>query len=95
MSGPRVWLTMPTYNEAGNVERIVRAALGELERLRARTSIACSSSTTRRLTGPGELADALAAELTPSRCSIARASRGWAGPTWPASSGRCRAGPSW
>ena len=33
MSGPRVWLTVPTYNEAGNVERIVRAALGELERL--------------------------------------------------------------
>ena len=29
---PRVWLTIPTFNEAGNVERIVRAAAAELER---------------------------------------------------------------
>jgi dolichol-phosphate mannosyltransferase len=28
----RVWLTIPTYNESGNVERIVRAALAQLER---------------------------------------------------------------
>jgi dolichol-phosphate mannosyltransferase len=29
---PRIWLTVPTFNEAGNVERIVRAALAQLER---------------------------------------------------------------
>ena len=29
----RAWLVIPTYNEAMNVERIVHAAGGELERL--------------------------------------------------------------
>jgi dolichol-phosphate mannosyltransferase len=62
MSGPRVWLTVPTYNEAGNVERIVRAALGELERLvpgEHRVLIVDDASPD----GTGRLADALAAEL--------------------------------
>jgi dolichol-phosphate mannosyltransferase len=30
---PRVWVVMPTYNEAPNIERIVRAADTELERV--------------------------------------------------------------
>ena len=29
---PRVWLTIPTFNEAGNIERIVRAAAEQLKR---------------------------------------------------------------
>ena len=32
MDGARVWVTMPTFNEAGNVERISRAVLDQLER---------------------------------------------------------------
>jgi len=60
--GPRVWLAVPTFNEAGNVERIVRAALAELER--------CAPGDHRVLIvddaspdGTGAVADALAAEL--------------------------------
>src|ERR1700751_4938371 len=30
---PRVWLVIPTYNEAANVAAILRAAVAELERL--------------------------------------------------------------
>ena len=58
----RVWLTVPTYNEAGNVERIVRAALEQLQR--------CAPDDHRVLVvddaspdGTGRIADALAAEL--------------------------------
>lgn len=62
MNGPRLWLTVPTFNEAGNVERIVRDALVQLER--------CAPGDHRVLIvddaspdGTGALADALAAEL--------------------------------
>jgi dolichol-phosphate mannosyltransferase len=57
-----VWVVIPTYNEAANVERIVRAIAAELQR----------SATTRYHVlvvddnspdGTGELADALAREL--------------------------------
>jgi dolichol-phosphate mannosyltransferase len=58
----RVWLTIPTYNEAGNVERIVRAAIEQLE--------ACAPNEHRVLIvddaspdGTGRVADGLAAEL--------------------------------
>jgi dolichol-phosphate mannosyltransferase len=58
----RVWLTVPTFNEAGNVERIVRAALDELER--------CAPGDHRVLVvddaspdGTGRIADGLAAEF--------------------------------
>ena len=58
-----MWLTVPTYNEAGNVERIVRAALGQLERLRSRR--ASGAGRRRRLPGRHGRASptALAAEL--------------------------------
>ncbi|HEY2635774.1 MAG TPA: polyprenol monophosphomannose synthase [Solirubrobacteraceae bacterium] len=58
----RVWLTIPTFDEAGNVERIVRAAAAELERLlpgeyRVLVVDDCSPD------GTGEIAERLAAEL--------------------------------
>lgn len=58
----RVWLVMPTYNEAENVERIVHAADAELERAAPgdhRILIVDDNSPD----GTGAVADALAAEL--------------------------------
>jgi dolichol-phosphate mannosyltransferase len=58
----RVWLVMPTYNEAENVEAIVRAADAELERAvpgEHRILIVDDNSPD----GTGALADGLAAEL--------------------------------
>jgi dolichol-phosphate mannosyltransferase len=59
---PRVWLFLPTYNEAENLEAIVRAAAGQLE--------AAAPGDWRLLVvddaspdGTGQLADRLAAEL--------------------------------
>jgi dolichol-phosphate mannosyltransferase len=59
---PRVWVVMPTYNEADNIARIVQATSDELERLvpgEHRILIVDDSSPD----GTGELADTLAAEL--------------------------------
>ena len=58
---PRVWLTIPTYNERGNVERIVRGVLEQLESVvpgEHRVLIIDDASPD----GTGEVADALAAE---------------------------------
>jgi dolichol-phosphate mannosyltransferase len=58
----RVWIVIPTYNEAVNVERIVRAASAELERLipgEYRILIVDDDSPD----GTGEMADELAGEL--------------------------------
>jgi dolichol-phosphate mannosyltransferase len=58
----RVWLTLPTFNEVGNVDRIVRAALEALERAVPgdhRVLIVDDASPD----GTGEVADLLAAEL--------------------------------
>jgi dolichol-phosphate mannosyltransferase len=57
-----IWLVIPTYNEAENVERIVRAALAELERAAPedhRILIVDDNSPD----GTGAIADRLAADL--------------------------------
>jgi dolichol-phosphate mannosyltransferase len=62
MPGPRVWLTVPTFNESGNVERIVRGALAQLEICAPgdhRVVIVDDASPD----GTGLIADALAVEL--------------------------------
>jgi dolichol-phosphate mannosyltransferase len=59
---PRVWVVMPTYNEADNIDRIVRSTEAELERLAPgghRILIVDDNSPD----GTGALADALAGEL--------------------------------
>jgi dolichol-phosphate mannosyltransferase len=58
----RFWLTLPTYNEVSNVERLVRAVHAELERAAPgdfHVVIVDDSSPD----GTGEVADQLAAEL--------------------------------
>jgi dolichol-phosphate mannosyltransferase len=58
----RTWVVMPTYNEAANLERIVRAADAELEALvpgEHRILVVDDNSPD----GTGALADSLAAEL--------------------------------
>lgn len=58
----RVWVVMPTYNEAANIDGIVRATLSELQRV-------CPDQHTLLIVddsspdGTGEMADALAEEL--------------------------------
>jgi dolichol-phosphate mannosyltransferase len=59
---PRIWVVMPTYNEADNVDRIIRATQAELERLAPgghRILVVDDNSPD----GTGRLADALAGEL--------------------------------
>ncbi len=58
----RVWVVMPTYNEAANLERIVRATDAELERVASgvhRILVVDDNSPD----GTGAIADSLAAEL--------------------------------
>ena len=60
--GARVWVVIPTYNEAETIDRIVRATDAELERLVPgdhRILVVDDGSPD----GTGELADALAEEL--------------------------------
>jgi len=59
---PRVWVVMPTYNEAPNIERIIRSTDAELKRIapsQHRILIVDDNSPD----GTGALADELAAEL--------------------------------
>ncbi|MHB8690118.1 MAG: polyprenol monophosphomannose synthase [Solirubrobacteraceae bacterium] len=59
---PTVWVVIPTYNEAANVERIVRATKAELQRLRPgdhHVLVVDDNSPD----GTGGIADALAEEL--------------------------------
>ncbi len=58
----RTWVTIPTFNEAGNVERIVRAVVAELERICPgdhRVLVVDDHSPD----GTGEIVQRLAAEL--------------------------------
>jgi dolichol-phosphate mannosyltransferase len=58
----RVWVVMPTYNEAANIDGIVRATLAELERVAPdqHTILIVDDSSPD---GTGEMADALSREL--------------------------------
>jgi dolichol-phosphate mannosyltransferase len=58
----RLWLTVPTYNEIENVERLVRAAADQLEGI-APGDWALVVVDDKSPDGTGELADRLAAEL--------------------------------
>jgi dolichol-phosphate mannosyltransferase len=60
---PSTWLVLPTYNEAENIERIVRAALPELASAEADHHILIVDDGSPD--GTGEIADRLAAELEP------------------------------
>ena len=91
---PLVGLILPTYEEAGNVERVVRAALAALERAAPgshRILVVDDDSPD----GTGRIADALAAEL-PAVEVLHRSERDGLGPRLPgrASTSRCAAAPS-
>ncbi len=58
----RVWVVMPTYNEAANVDAIVRATVAELERI-APEDHALLVVDDSSPDGTGEIADALSREL--------------------------------
>jgi dolichol-phosphate mannosyltransferase len=60
---PAAWLVLPTYNEAENLERIVRAALPQLASATADHHILVVDDGSPD--GTGEIADRLAAELEP------------------------------
>jgi dolichol-phosphate mannosyltransferase len=60
----RVWVVMPTYNEAANLDGIIRAAAAELERL-IPEQYAVLVVDDASPDGTGVIADALAAELSP------------------------------
>jgi dolichol-phosphate mannosyltransferase len=60
---PAAWLVLPTYNEAENLERIVRASLPELARATPDHHILVVDDGSPD--GTGEIADRLAAELAP------------------------------
>ena len=57
-----LWLFFPTYNEAGNIERVVRAAAAQLEQLAPgdwRVLVVDDASPD----GTGQIAERLAGEL--------------------------------
>jgi dolichol-phosphate mannosyltransferase len=60
-----VWLVLPTYNEAENIEPLVRAALPQLESAGVPHTILIVDDSSPD--GTGQIADRLAAELEPVR----------------------------
>src|SRR5215212_10934187 len=73
----RTWLTLPTYNEVANIERIVRAIVAQLERAIPgdfQVLVVDDSSPD----GTGEVADRLAEEI-PEVCVLHRKEKGGLG----------------
>ena len=62
---PGVWLILPTYNEADNLDQLVRAVLPQLEGTGLPHTILVVDDGSPD--GTGEIADRLAAELSPVR----------------------------
>jgi dolichol-phosphate mannosyltransferase len=60
---PAAWLILPTYNEAENVDALVRAVLPRLEESEAEPHVLIVDDSSPD--GTGEIADRLAAELEP------------------------------
>src|SRR5512132_2767160 len=60
---PAAWLTLPTYNEAENLDSLVHAALPRLEESEAEPHILIVDDGSPD--GTGEIADRLADELEP------------------------------
>ena len=91
---PRLWVVIPTYNEAVNLERIVGAACAELERVAAgehRILVVDDNSPD----GTGAIADSLARRAAASRCCIGP-SRAGSGHAYLAGFDHAlAAGPSW
>ena len=87
----RVWLVIPTYNEADNIEGILRASAAELDRIAPGTT-GSWSSTTARPTAPARSPSGSASSSPRWRSCTAATSRGSARPTWRASPGRCESG---
>ena len=90
-----VWLIIPTYNEAVNLERIVAAARSELSRVAAgsyRILVVDDNSPD----GTGAIADVAGGEpATTSRSCTGPARPGLVRPTWPASTTPCAPGRRW
>jgi dolichol-phosphate mannosyltransferase len=59
---PTIWVVIPTYNEAPNIERLVRAAAAQLDRV-ASDGYRILVVDDRSPDGTGAIADAVAAEL--------------------------------
>jgi dolichol-phosphate mannosyltransferase len=62
---PGAWLILPTFNEAENIEPLVRAVLPQLEAARVPHTVLIVDDSSPD--GTGEIADRLAAELEPVR----------------------------
>jgi dolichol-phosphate mannosyltransferase len=62
---PGAWLILPTYNEAENIEGLVRAALAQLETTGVEPTILVVDDSSPD--GTGRIADGLAEELAPVR----------------------------
>ena len=86
MTSVRPLVIIPTYNEAENIERILRRIADSLPE--AGVLVVDDGSPD----GTGDLVKAVAAELPDVHLLAARGSPGWAAPTGPASPGDCKQG---
>ena len=91
---PGAWLVLPTYNEAENIERIVRAALPRLAEAAPEHRVLVVDDNSPDGTGADRRPPRRRARPR-SRCCTAPASRASAAPTSPASGGARGAAPSY